>query len=180
MDRQSGLALLPMTGLITIMMALLMPKLIGKLGIKENLIVGLGLLTAGFVLFSFTSANSDQGSNNNNYIFFVYVLPASIISALGMTFSYIPILISAISNSRNEESCTASGLVNTTYQIGSALGLAVMVSVSTLQSEFLVNIGTNMSEALNEGFHLAFIGVAIISSIAAMTAVPFIKTRSKE
>jgi MFS family permease len=179
---ESGIALLPMTGLIMIMMTWLMPKLIGKLGVKENLIVGLGLLTAGLVLFSFTPAtNSEQGNNNNNnYIFLVYVLPASIISALGMSFSYIPILISAISNARNEESGIASGLVNTTYQIGSALGLAVMVSVSTLHSEFLLNIGTNMSEALNEGFHLAFIGAAIISAIAAITAVSFIKTRSKE
>ncbi len=179
---ESGIALLPMTGLIMIMMTWLMPKLIGKLGVKENLIVGLGLLTAGLVLFSFTPAtNSEQGNNNNNnYIFLVYVLPASIISALGMSFSYIPILISAISNARNEESGIASGLVNTTYQIGSALGLAVMVSVSTLHSEFLLNIGTNMSETLNEGFHLAFIGAAIISAIAAITAVSFIKTRSKE
>ncbi len=58
---ESGVALLPMTGLIMIMMAWLMPKLIGKLGDKEKLIVGLGLLTAGLVLFSFTPAtNSDQ------------------------------------------------------------------------------------------------------------------------
>ncbi len=175
---ESGLALLPMTGLIMIMMTWLMPKLIGKLGVKENLIVGLGLLTVGLILFSFTPTNSDQG--NNNYIFLVYVLPASIISALGMSFSYIPILVSAISNARNEESGVASGLVNTTYQIGSAVGLAIMVSLSTSHSDLLIDIGTNMIEALNQGFHLAFIGAAIISAIASITAVSFIKTRSKE
>jgi EmrB/QacA subfamily drug resistance transporter len=174
---ESGLALLPMTGLIMIMMTLLMPRLIGKLGVKENLIVGLGLLTVGLILFSFTPANSEQV---NNYIFLVYVLPASIISALGMSFSYIPILISAISNARNEESGIASGLVNTTYQIGSALGLAIMVSLSTSHSNFLIDIGTNMLEAMNQGFHLAFIGTAIISAIASLTAVSFIRTRSKQ
>ena len=174
---ESGLALLPMTGLIMIMMTWLMPRLIGKLGVKENLIVGLGLLTVGLILFSFTPANSDQGSN---HIFLIYVLPASIISALGMSFSYIPILISAISNARNEQSGVASGLVNTTYQIGSAIGLAIMVSVSTTHSELLVEIGTNMLDALNEGFHLAFIGAAIISAIASVTAISFIKMRSKE
>ncbi len=174
---ESGLALLPMTGLIMIMMTGLMPKLIGKLGVRENLIVGLGLLTVGLILFSFTPANSDQG---NNYIFLVYVLPASIISALGMSFSYIPILISAISNAKNEESGVASGLVNTTYQIGSAVGLAIMVSVSSSHSDLLVEMGTTMLEALNDGFHLAFIGAAIISAIASVTAVLFIKTRSKE
>ncbi|MDF0682616.1 MAG: MFS transporter, partial [Candidatus Nitrosocosmicus sp.] len=70
---ESGLALLPMTGLIMIMMTWLMPRLIGKLGVKENLIVGLGLLTVGLILFSFTPANSEQINNNNNYIFIVYV-----------------------------------------------------------------------------------------------------------
>ncbi|WP_458744588.1 MFS transporter [Candidatus Nitrosocosmicus sp. T] len=175
---ESGLALLPMTGLIMIMMTWLMPRLIGKLGVKENLIVGLGLLTVGLILFSFTPTNSDQG--NNNYIFLVYVLPASIISAMGMSFSYIPILVSAISNARNEESGIASGLVNTTYQIGSAVGLAIMVSLSTSHSDLLIDIGTNMIEALNQGFHLTFIGAAIISAIASITAVSFIKTRSKE
>lgn len=177
---ESGLALLPMTGLIMIMMTWLMPKLIGKLGVKENLIVGLGLLTVGLILFSFTPANSEQVHNDNNHIFLVYVLPASIISALGMSFSYIPILISAISNARNEESGVASGLVNTTYQIGSAFGLAIMVSLSTSHSDLLIDIGTNMLEALNQGFHLAFIGAAIISAIASLTAVSFVRTRSKK
>jgi EmrB/QacA subfamily drug resistance transporter len=177
---ESGLALLPMTGLIMIMMTWLTPKLIGKMGIKENLIAGLGLLTLGLVLFSFTPANSNDDNNNNNYIFLAYVLPASIISALGMSFSYIPILISAISNAKNEESGIASGLVNTTYQIGSALGLAIMVSISTIHSEYLTSIGTNMIVALNEGFHLAFIGAGIISSIAAITGASLIKTKSKK
>jgi MFS family permease len=178
---ESGLALLPMTGLIMIMMTGLMPKLIGKLGVKQNLIVGLGLLTGGLILFSFTPANSEQVNNDNNtHIFLVYVLPASLISALGMSFSYIPILVSAISNARNEESGIASGLVNTTYQIGSALGLAIMVSLSTFHSNFLIDIGTNMLEAMNQGFHLAFIGAAIISAIASLIAVSFIKTRSKQ
>jgi len=175
---ESGLALLPMTGLIMMMMTWLMPRLIGKLGVKENLIVGLGLLTVGLILFSFIPANSEQG--DNNHIFLVYVLPASIISALGMSFSYIPILVSAISNARNEDSGIASGLVNTTYQIGSAVGLAILVSLSTSHSDLLIDIGTNMLEALNQGFHLAFIGAAIISAIASLTAVSFIRTRPKE
>ena len=175
---ESGLALLPMTGLIMMMMTWLMPRLIGKLGVKENLIVGLGLLTVGLILFSFIPANSEQG--DNNHIFLVYVLPASIISALGMSFSYIPILVSAISNARNEDSGITSGLVNTTYQIGSAVGLAILVSLSTSHSDLLIDIGTNMLEALNQGFHLAFIGAAIISAIASLTAVSFIRTRPKE
>lgn len=175
---ESGLALLPMTGLIMIMMIWMMPKLIGKLGIKENLIIGLALLTIGMILFSFTPDNTGE-NNSNNFIFMVYVLPASIISALGMAFSYIPVLTSAVSNARNEHIGIASGLVNTTYQVGSALGLAIMVAVSTAHSESLVNIGMNTLEAINNGFHLSFTGAAIISAIAAITSVIFINTKTK-
>ena len=174
---ESGLALLPMTGLIMVMMTWLMPKLIGKLGVKENILVGLGLLTVGLILFSLTPANSDQGNNNNNYVFLAYVLPASIIAALGMSFSYIPILISAISSARKEDSGIASGLINTTYQIGSALGLAMMVSISMSYSEYLMNIGSNVLEALNNGFHLSFVGAAIASSIAGIISGFFISKR---
>jgi EmrB/QacA subfamily drug resistance transporter len=175
---ESGLALLPMTGLIMIMMIWMMPKLIGKLGIKENLIIGLALLTIGMILFSFLPNNTGE-NNSNNFKFMVYVLPASIISALEMAFSYIPVLTSAVSNARNEQMGIASGLVNTTYQIGSALGLAIMVAVSTAHSESLVNIGMNALEAINNGFHLSFTGAAIISAIAAITSVIFIDTKTK-
>lgn len=175
---ESGLALLPMTGLIMIMMIWMMPKLIGKLGIKENLIIGLALLTIGMILFSFTPDNTGE-NNSNNFIFMVYVLPASIISALGMAFSYIPVLTSAVSNARNEHIGIASGLVNTTYQVGSALGLAIMVAVSTAHSESLVNIGMNTLEAINNGFHLSFTGASIISATAAIISVIFINTKTK-
>ena len=175
---ESGLALLPMTGLIMIMMIWMMPKLIGKLGIKGNLIIGLALLTIGMILFSFTPDNTGE-NNSNNFIFMVYVLPASIISALGMAFSYIPVLTSAVSNTRNEHIGIASGLVNTTYQVGSALGLAIMVAVSTVHLESLVNIGINTLEAINNGFHLSFTGAAIISATAAIISVIFINTKTK-
>lgn len=161
-----------------VMMVWMMPKLIRKIGIKENLIIELSLLTIGMILLSFTLANTGE-NNSNNSIFMVYVLPASIISAMGMAFSYIPILTSAVSNARKEHVGVASGLVNITYQIGSALGLAVMVAVSTAHSESLVNIGMNTLEAINNGFHLTFTGAAIISAIAANTSVIFINTKTK-
>ena len=71
---ESGLALLPMTLLIMIMMVWSTPRLIGKLGLKLNLILGLTLLAIGMILFSFTPANTT--SEGNNKIFMVYVLPA--------------------------------------------------------------------------------------------------------
>ena len=174
---ESGLALLPMTGLIMVMMVWAMPKLIGKLGTKENLIIGLGLLTLGMTLFSLTPSTATE--KNSSFIYMVYVLPASIVSALGMAFSYIPVLTSAVSNTRSEHVGVASGLINTTYQVGSALGLAIMVAVSASYPESLINIGIDTIEAVKNGFHISFIGAAIISAIAAIISVIFINTKTK-
>ncbi len=157
------------------MMVWAAPKLIGRLGIRPNMIMGLALLAVGILLFSLTPANS---SDSNNGIFLAYVLPASIISALGMSFSYIPVLTSAVANAEKEDVGVASGLVNTTYQIGSAMGPAIMVSIATMHSEALVNMGTRSLDALNNGFHLAFIGAAIISSVAAVASLKYIKTKA--
>ncbi len=173
---ESGLALLPMTVLIMVMMVWATPKLMGRLGIRRNMIMGLALLAVGTLLFSLTPANSSDSSNNG--IFLAYVLPASIISALGMSLSYIPILTSAVANAKKEDVGVASGLVNTTYQIGSAMGLAIMVSIATMHSEALSNIGTRSLDALNNGFHLAFISAAFVSAVAAIVSLKYIKTKA--
>jgi EmrB/QacA subfamily drug resistance transporter len=172
---ESGLALLPMTLLVMIMMIWITPKLIGKLGLKLNMIVGLSLLTVGIMLFSITP--SPSGDNNNAIIFMMYVLPASIISALGMSFSYIPILTTAVANAKKEDTGVASGLINTTYQIGYVLGLAIMVSISTLNTDTLVNEGMKSLDALNSGFHIAFIGAAIIAAVSTILSVKYIKIK---
>jgi EmrB/QacA subfamily drug resistance transporter len=174
---ESGLALLPMTVLIMIMMVWSTPRLIGKLGIKLNLVLGLGLLAIGMILFSFTPANT--AAEGNNKIFMVYVLPASIISAVGMSFAYIPALTASIANAKKEDTGIASGLVNTTYQIGSALGLAVTVAIASTHTETLTKIGTENLEAINNGFHLAFIGAAIVTTIATTISLIYIKSRAK-
>ena len=171
---ESGLALLPMTVLIMIMMVWSTPRLIGKLGIKLNLVLGLGLLAIGMILFSFTPSNT--AAEGNNKILMVYVLPASIISALGMSFAYIPALTAAISNAKKEDTGIASGLVNTTYQIGSALGLAITVAIASTHTETLTKIGTANLEAINNGFHLAFISAAIITAIGAIISLIYLKT----
>jgi EmrB/QacA subfamily drug resistance transporter len=177
---ESVLALLPMTMLIMMMMIWVTPKLIGKLGRKLNMITGLSLLTVGILLFSLTLAadNNNGNVNNNGNIYSMYVLPASIISALGMSFSYIPILTTAVANAKRENIGMASGLVNTTYQIGSALGLAVMVAISTLNTQTLVSEGIKSFDALNSGFHLAFIGAAIVTAVATILSVKYMITKT--
>src|SRR5918998_448548 len=174
---ESGLALLPMTIMIMVLMISTTPRLMSRFGIKRNLVVGLGLLAAGIAMFSLTPSNSSE--NNTTYTFMLYVLPTSLIAALGMSLAYIPVLTAAISNTHKEQTGLASGLVNTSYQIGSALGLAIIVAIASNQTETLENIGLPSIEAINGGFHSAFIVGAIISVIATALVVIGLKMRMK-
>src|ERR687892_329399 len=175
---ESGLALLPMTIMIMVLMISTTPRLMSRFGIKRNLVIGLGLLTAGIAMFTLTPSNSIE--NNTAYMFMLNVLPASLIAALGMSLAYIPVLTAAISNTHKEQTGLASGLVNTSYQIGSALGLAIIVAIASSQTETLDNIGLPSIEAINGGFHSAFIVGAIISVIATAVAVIGLKMRTKK
>lgn len=172
---ESGLALLPMTVVIMVLMISTTPRLMSRFGIKRNLVIGLGLLAAGIAMFTLTPSNSSE--KNTAYTFMLYVLPASLIAALGMSLAYIPVLTAAISNAHKEQTGLASGLVNTSYQIGSALGLVIIVAVASNQTETLDNIGLPSIEALNGGFHSAFIVGAIISIIATAVVVIGLKMR---
>jgi EmrB/QacA subfamily drug resistance transporter len=170
---ESGLALLPMTAAIMVLMIGASSRLISRLGIKHSLVAGLGLLAVAMLMFAATPSSKAS--------FVSYVLPASLVAAGGMSLAYIPALMSAVSHARKEESGLASGIVNTSYQIGSALGLAVMVvlaSAQTLQdSNDSGEIGS--IDALNNGFHLAFIGTAIVAATAAAIALIAIKKPNK-
>jgi MFS family permease len=176
---ESGLALLPMTLMIMVLMISTTPKLMNHFGLKRNLVIGLGLLAAGIAMFSWSPSSSSSNGNESNttYTFILYVLPASLAAALGMSLAYIPVLTAAISNARKEQIGLASGLVNTSYQIGSALGLAIIVAIASSQTETFENIGLPSVEALNGGFHTAFIVGAIISVIATAVAVIGLRMR---
>jgi EmrB/QacA subfamily drug resistance transporter len=165
---ESGLALLPMTAAIMVLMIGVSSKLIGRLGVKHSLVAGLGLLAVAMLMFVATP--SGKGS------FVTHVLPASLVAAGGMSLAYIPALMSAVSHARKEESGLASGIVNTSYQIGSALGLAIMVAIASAQTILDENSGSISSiDALNNGFHLAFITAAIVAAIGAVVAFAVIK-----
>ena len=164
---ESGLALLPMTAAIMALMIGASSKLIRRLGLKHSLVGGLGLLAVAMLLFVATP--SSKGS------FITHVLPASLVAAGGMSVAYIPALMSAVSHAKKEESGLASGIVNTSYQIGSALGLAIIVAIASTQTLLDENEGIGSIDAMNNGFHLAFITAAIVAAIAAIVAFLVIK-----
>jgi MFS family permease len=154
----SGAALLPMTATIMVMMVAVAPRLIARFGPKVLIVTGLALLAAGMVWLSF--ARSD-----GNYA--VDVLPASLVAAAGMSMAFIPSLGTAISSARPEEGGLAAGIINTSYQIGSALGLAAMTAVAAAHGSNKVGDGS----ALTNGFSAAFLGAAGLAAVGALASL---------
>jgi EmrB/QacA subfamily drug resistance transporter len=158
----SGAALLPMTGLIMLGMIVLAPRAISAFGPKRTTVAGLLLLAVGM---GWLALVDPAGS------FAVDVLPASLVAALGMSLAFIPTLSTAISAARPEEGGLASGIVNTSYQIGSALGLAVMTAVAA------ANGADQLGDpaALTAGYSAAFIGAAVVAFVGAAAAAAFLR-----
>lgn len=153
----SGLALLPMTVTIMIVMVGFSGKLIGRFGIKANIVLGLLAMGAALLLFTQVPAGGD---------YFANVLPASLLAALGIALAYIPVTMAGMSGARPEETGLASGLVNTTYQVGSAIGLAAMVALAAAATPAAPD-----GPALLDGFHAAFFGAALVAFVGAAVAL---------
>lgn len=158
---KSGLALLPMTLTIMIVMVGFTGKFIAKFGFKANLLAGLIFLALSLVIFSMVSTDSSFLKN---------VLPASLLGALGMSLAYIPGTMAAVSGAKQEETGLASGIVNTSYQVGSALGLAIIVVIVASVTRDLAANGIIGAEALNAGFKTGFISAAILCVMGILVA----------
>jgi EmrB/QacA subfamily drug resistance transporter len=163
----SGSALLPMTVTIMIAMTVVAPRLLGRFGAKPLIVTGLLALAAGLFWLSLVRPDGS---------FWVDVLPPSLVAAVGMALAFIPSLGTAISSARPEEGGLASGIVNTSYQVGSALGLAAMTAVAaSLGAGQLGN-----PEALTTGFSAAFVGAAIIAIIGGLLTTLIVRTHQPE
>jgi MFS family permease len=106
-----------------------------------------------------------------NGSFVVDILPASLVTAAGMAMAFIPSLGTALSSAAPEEGGLAAGIVNTSYQIGSALGLAAMTAVA---AAFGANEIGNLAE-LTDGFSAALLGAAGIAAVGAVLAAVLLK-----
>ncbi|MFD4195171.1 MFS transporter [Amycolatopsis thermoflava] len=162
-----GAALLPMTLLIVILMVGVAPRLIARFGPKPLIVAGLWALAAGLVWLSFVRPTGS---------FVVDVLPASLVAALGQALAFIPSLGMAISSAKPEEGGLASGIVNTAYQIGSALGLAAMTAVGLSFGAGELGDAT----ALTDGFSAAFLGAAAIALVGGFLGLATIRTARAE
>lgn len=163
---ESGLALLPMTLAIMLLMTTATEKVVGRLGPKTALVLGLGVLCLALGLFSRMPVDGSFVAN---------VLVPSLLGAIGMSLAYIPAMITATMGARPEDGGLASGLVNTTYQVGAAIGLAAMVAVAGAKTSSWTVAGADRVAALNSGFSAAFIGAGIVAAAAAVLAAVAIR-----
>ena len=152
---EGGAALLPMTLTTMFLMVVIAPRVIARFGVKTPIVAGMLMLAVGMVVLSLVRADGNFAAD---------VLPASLIAAAGMSLAFIPSLGTAIQSAKPEEGGLASGIVNTSYQVGSALGLAAMTAVATSQgADQLRN-----AAALTDGYSAAFLGAAGIAVVGAL------------
>lgn len=163
---KSGMALLPMTILIMVLMVGVTGKLVAKHGYKKIMIAGLVSLAVSLVLFSIAPTDGS---------YLIHVLPASLLGALGMSLAYIPTTMASMSGAKPEETGLASGIVNTSYQVGSALGLALVAVVASAVTATSMESGVDSVTSLNSGFSAAFIGAAVIAVVNVFIATFKIK-----
>jgi EmrB/QacA subfamily drug resistance transporter len=141
-------------------------QLVNRVGVKPVLVAGMAFLSIG--LFYFT-----QVSVGGSYL--GDLLPGFLLIAIGMCFSFVPISIAALAGVQPAEAGLASGLINTSQQIGGALGIAALSAVATTTTADAVAGGTQVSSALVDGFHAAFWGGTIVAVAGVVLSLALIR-----
>ncbi len=162
---QIGLAFLPATLVMGTLSLRYSEPLITRFGAKTTLLPGLVLIALGLALFT-------RAPVDGNY--FEHVLPVMLVLAFGIGVSFPALMTLAMSGATQEDAGLASGLVNTTAQVGGALGLAVLATLSSTRTDNLIADGESRASALTDGYHLAFwIGAAlvVVSFVVAVTVL---------
>jgi MFS family permease len=153
-----GLAFLPGNLIMAVFSLGLSARLVMRFGIRTPLGVGLGLAALGLLLFARAPVDGS---------FVVDVLPSMILLGLGAGMAFNPVLLAAMGDVPQEEAGLASGVVNTAFMMGGALGLAVLASLAAMRTETLGDSGTAELDALTGGYHVAFLVGAIFAASAA-------------
>jgi EmrB/QacA subfamily drug resistance transporter len=161
----AGLAFLPMA--LTIMVvARGAGKLVSHFGVRAVLTSGLLMMTAGLLLFTKIAASGSS---------IVYVVIPGVLTAAGIGMSIVPSTIAATQGARQGQQGLASGLVNTSRQVGGGLGIAVLITLATSLSSQLIGRGHGVPQALTDGFRLGYLiaaGLCAAAAVMASTLVP--------
>jgi EmrB/QacA subfamily drug resistance transporter len=164
---QIGLAFLPGNLIMGALSIGLSAKLVMRYGIKKPLATGLLLASAGLLLLV-------RAPVDGNFV--TDVLPSMILLGLGAGMAFNPVLLAAMGDVDPAEAGLASGVVNTSFMMGGAVGLAVLASAAASRTTTLVDAGHSQIEALTGGYHLAFLLGAIFAAGAAVIGATFLRT----
>jgi EmrB/QacA subfamily drug resistance transporter len=163
---QVGLAFLPGNLIMAVFSLGLSAKLVMRFGIRAPLATGLGLAAVGLLLFARAPVDGD---------FVVDVLPSMILLGLGAGMAFNPVLLAAMSDVEQSEAGLASGVVNTAFMMGGALGLAVLASLADSRTGSLRASGDSPLVALTGGYHVAFLVGAVFALGAAAVGAVFLR-----
>ena len=156
--QQVGLAFLPSNIIMAIFSVGISARLVTRFGFRGPLAVGLACAAVGLALFARAPVDGN---------FWIDVLPGMTLLGLGEGMALNPLLLAAMSDVEPSESGIASGIVNTAFMMGGALGLAIMASIAAARTDALTVAGAVEAVALNEGYHIAFIAGAVCAALAA-------------
>jgi MFS family permease len=168
---ETGVAYLPLT-LTIIVLATVAQNVVTRIGVRRILPVGLVLATGGLVLLA-------QIPADGHYFFDLF--PAFLISAVGLAFTFVPMTIAALTGVSEADAGVASGLLNTTQQIGGAIGLAAASTIATTFTSRYVDSHAGASAlggpALTYGFQITFYVLAGLAAVAAILAATMIESQ---
>jgi EmrB/QacA subfamily drug resistance transporter len=164
-----GLAFLPGNLIMGAFSVGLSARLVMRFGIRPPLASGLLLAAAGLVLFARAPVDGTYS---------IDVLPSMILLGLGAGMAFNPVLLAAMSDVAPEESGLASGVVNTSFMMGGALGLAVLASLAASRTDSLLASGVGRLSALAGGYHIAFLVGAVFAAAAAAVGAALLRTRA--
>jgi EmrB/QacA subfamily drug resistance transporter len=165
-----GLAFLPANLIMGAFSIGLSAKLVMRFGFRIPLATGLLVAAAGLVLFARAPVDGS---------FVVDVLPSMILLGVGAGMAFNPVLLAAMSDVDPSESGLASGVVNTAFMMGGALGLAVLVSLASSRTDSLRASAHGPLASLNGGYHLAFLVGALFAASAAVVGGVLLRTRQQ-
>jgi EmrB/QacA subfamily drug resistance transporter len=143
-------------------------QVVSRIGVKPALIFGMSMLTAGLVYFTQVSVGGSYWAD---------LFPGFLILGVAIPFSFVPITIAALAGTKPEEAGLASGLINTSQQIGGALGIALLSTIAVSTTDDKLASGTTLPAALTDGFVNAFWAGAAIAFAGVLVSVFLVRGR---
>ncbi|CCH09010.1 MFS transporter [Achromobacter xylosoxidans] len=168
---QVGLAFLPANLIMAAFSLGLSAKLVMRFGIRGPLATGLLMAALGLALFARAPVDGHFAAD---------VLPGMLLLGLGAGIAFNPMLLAAMSDVEPGQSGLASGVVNTAFMMGGALGLAVLASLAAARTAALAGAGAAPVAALAGGYRMTFLAGAVIAAVAAALAAALVRSRNRE